>query len=63
MIQNADDDLKDEMLFDYVDGETQDEEDKLEHFEGALADQKMAQHIGGNEFWYRILLEMKLHKK
>ena len=50
--QNADDDIKNELLFDYVDGENiQDEEDKLEHFEMALQDpQKMAQHIGGNEF-------------
>ena len=47
--QNADDDLKDELLFDYVDGENiHDLEDKLEHFEGALADH---QKNGTTHWW------------
>ena len=41
--------MKDELLFDYVDGENiNDLEDKLEHFEGALADH---QKNGTTHWW------------
>ena len=47
--QNADEDMKDELLYDYVDGENiNDLEDKLEHFEGALADH---QKNGTTHWW------------
>ena len=47
--QNADEDMKDELLYDYVDGENiNDLEDKLEHFEGALKDH---QENGTTHWW------------